>query len=143
MAEDFLQFYGQSAASPNKKAKVADCRPCHVKLRCSRYSVQVDWLFADFNLKCNLQPAKVEGFASAMEWNLPLKKWSNEARMSRPPYMQLNCPSLEFLREIAQACENSTWCCLWEIIDAHGRKVDCDAAEISDLNVEFDEPQVE
>ena len=92
MAEDFLQFYGQSAALSNKKAKVADCGPCHVKLRCSRYSVHVDWLFAGFNLKGDLQPVKVEGVASAMEWNLPSKKWSNEARMSKPPYVQLNCP---------------------------------------------------
>ena len=87
MAEDFLQ--GQSAASPNKKAKVADCGPYYVKLRCST-----------------------------------------------------TC-SLEFLRKIAQACENSTWCCSWDIIDAHGRKVDCDTAEIPDLDVEFDEPPVE
>ena len=54
-----IQFYGQSAASPNKKAKVADCRPCHVKLQCLRYSVHVDWPFASFNLKGNLQPVKI------------------------------------------------------------------------------------
>ena len=85
MAEDFLQFYGQSAVSPNKNAKVADCGPYYAKLRCST-----------------------------------------------------TC-SLKFLREITDKLENSTWCCSWEIIDAHCRKVDCDAAEIPDLDVEFDE----
>ena len=104
---DFLQDYGRSTASPSKKSKVADCRPCHVKLRCLRYSVDVDWPFAGFNLKGNLQAVKVEGFASAMEWNLPSKKLSNKTRVSRPPYVQLNCPSLEFLREMAQG---SVWC---------------------------------
>ena len=140
MAEDFLEFYGRSGASLSKKSKVSDCGPCHVKLRCSRNSVQVDWPFAGFNLKCDLQAVKVEGFASVMEWNLPSKQWSNKAHEPKPPYMQLNRPSLEFLREMAQACENSQWCCSWDIIVAHGRKVDCDPAEIADLEVEFDEP---
>ena len=86
MAEDFLQFYGPSAASPNKNAKVADCGPYYAKLRGST-----------------------------------------------------TC-SLKFLCEITLKLENSTWCCSWEISDAHGRKVDCDAAKIPDLDVEFDEP---
>ena len=67
MAEDFLQFYGRSAASPSKKPKVSDCGPCHVKLRCSRHSVHVDWAYAGFNLKDNLRGVKIEGYAFAME----------------------------------------------------------------------------
>ena len=78
-----------------------------------------------------------------MEWNGLAKKWSNETHVSKPPFAQLNCPSLEFLRAMAHACENSDWCCSWEIIDAHGRAVDCAAADIPDFEVEFDEPPVE
>ena len=48
-----------------------------------------------------------------MEWNALAKKWSNEMRVSKPPFTQLNCPSLEFLRAMAEACDNSAWCCLW------------------------------
>ena len=105
---DFLEDYGCSAASPSKKTKVVDCGPCHMKLQCSRYSVHVDWPFAGLYLKGDLQAVKVEGFAFAMEWNVPANKWSNEARMSKPPFVELNCPSLEFLRAMAQACEDST-----------------------------------
>ena len=41
--------------------------------------------------------------------------------------------TIKFLREITRKLENSTWCCSWEILDAHGRKV---AAEIPDLDIE-------
>ena len=41
--------------------------------------------------------------------------------------------TIKFLREITRKLENSTWCCSWEILDAHGRKI---AAEIPDLDIE-------
>ena len=119
---------------------MADCGPCHVKLRCGRYSVHVDWPYAGFNCKGDLQNVRVEDFATTMEWNVPSKKWSNEAKTSKPPFVQLNCPSLDFPREIAQACGDSLWCKSWEIADMHGRAVECAATNISTLDVEFDEP---
>ena len=109
---EFLDDYGRNAKSPSKKPRVADCGPCHVKLRCTRHSVNVDWPYAGFNLKGDLLAVTIPGHATAMEWNALFKKWSNEMRTSKPPFVQLNCPSLEFLRmrAMAQACENSNWC---------------------------------
>ena len=100
MAEDALQFHGHSDASLSKKPKVSDCGLCHVKLGCSRHSVHVKWVYTSFNLKADLRAVKIEGCTFMMEWNTLAKKWSNEARVSKPPFTQLNCPSLEFLRAV-------------------------------------------
>ena len=50
-----------------------------MKLRMPCCSAQVDWPYAGFNLKGDLQDVCIDEYADAMEWNMPNKKWSNKA----------------------------------------------------------------
>ena len=56
---------------------------------------------------------------------------------------KITCPSLEFLKLLCHACENSAWCSHFYLTDRHGKSIPCNATPghpnyIEDLDVEFD-----
>ena len=58
---------------------------------------------------------------------------------------KITCPSLEFLKLLCHACENSAWCSHFYLTDRHGKSIPCNAIPgnpnyIDDLDVEFDTP---
>ena len=89
-------------------------------------------------LRDDLQRVRVLGWSNGLNWNIEAKMHMNADRNDRK---KLTCPSLEFLKLLCHACENSEWCSHYYLTSRNGQSIPCGADSIDDLEVDFDEPQ--
>ena len=126
--------------SPQKK-QVVDPGRVQVEIKCDRYAVAARWQFGADKLKHDLLRVRVPGWSNGLNWNVAAKMYMNADRNDR---QKLTCPSLEFLKLLCHACEQSEWCSHWYLTNRTGQSIPCGAHSIDDLQVDFDEtPELE
>ena len=126
-------------SSPNKK-QVVDPGRVQVEIVCERYGVGAKCQFGANKLRDDLNRVRVPGWSNGLGWNVEGKMYMNAYRHDRT---KITCPSLEFLKLLCHACENSAWCSHFYLTDRHGKSIPCNATPghpnyIEDLDVEFD-----
>jgi hypothetical protein len=110
---------------------VVDPGAVQVEIVCDRFAVGAKSIYGANKLRGDLQRVRVNsGVVKA-------KMYMNADRNDRK---KLTCPSLEFLKLLCHACENSDWCSHYYLTNRNGQSIPCSADLIEDLEVEFDEP---
>ena len=126
--------------SPQKR-QVVDPGRVQVEIVCDRYAVGAKWVFRANKLRDDLLIVRVLGWSNRLNWNVAAKMCMNADRHNR---RKLMCPSLEFLKLLCHACEQSEWCSHWYLTSRTGQSIPCGANTIDDLQVDFDEtPELE
>ena len=122
--------------SPQKR-QVVDPGTVQVEIVCDRFAVGAKWQFGANRLRDDLQRVRVPGWSNGLGWNVEAKMYMNADRHDRT---KITCPSLEFLKLLCHACEDSQWCSHYYLTSRNGQSIPCSADSIDDLEVDFDEP---
>ena len=95
-----------------------------VEIVCEKHGVGAKWQFGANHLREDLFRVKVPGWSNGLGWNVEAKMYMNADRHDRT---KVTCPSLEFLKLLCHACEESAWCSHFYLTDRHGKSIPCNA----------------